>query len=181
MGEHRRLVDLQTHTVPCAVRKRIAKTRCRDDRPGFVVHVARGHPGCSCPNSRLLRLQDNIVDLLLPLQRLSTHNEGPGHIRVVATDQCPTVDDQQVSFLQRTRSRLVMRNSRMWARSHDGRECSIVCTEVGEEALQPTSHPDLAVSHGQFSREHLQRTGGDLAGLREHLKLLLVLDSPKLA
>src|SRR5690349_19799087 len=107
-AQHRRLVDLQAHAVPETVAEMGAVPGRGDHVPGRRVHrggaraVRRGlDPG-------LLRRGHQRVQVALPGGGRA-ERDGPGQIRVVAAEQRPAVDRDQVTAGQRAVAGRVMR------------------------------------------------------------------------
>src|SRR5215813_5813212 len=118
-AQHGCLVDLQAHAVPEAVAEVIAV-------PGGGDHV---------PGRRVLRRGDERVQVALPGGGRA-ERDGPGQVGVVAAEQGPAVDRDQVAVRQRTAAGRVMRGVPVRPAGHDRVEGRLVRAAVGHLALQ---------------------------------------------
>jgi hypothetical protein len=146
-------VDLQTHPVPETVGELLAVARGGDAGARHGVQRdqlgAGDHSGAGLP----LSLGHQLVDLSLPLLRLSRYDDGAGAVGVVAGVAGTEVDLEQVPRRDRTISRRMVRYRRVGAGRDDG---------VEADRLRPArKHPRLQVAGDLPLGTPLQRSGED--------------------
>src|SRR6266550_9280385 len=92
-------VDLQTDAVAETVDEAVPIARLVDDGASRGVHRHPGHPRPHDVDRGLLRLTDDVVDLL-QLDRGLTERDRPGHVGVVAVDEPSDVELDHIAFLE---------------------------------------------------------------------------------
>ena len=176
----RRLVDLQAHAVPEAVREVLAVAGVGDD----LARLAASTATTSAPDRERrpaggLRRGDQLVDLPLPVRRVP-EDDGARHVGVVAVDRGAEVELQEVAVAQHGRVGPVVRDRRVGAGGHDRLERRRLGAEREHPRVELAAHLPLGAAGPQrpLGGELGQRPVGDGAGPAQRLDLVVVLDRP---
>lgn len=173
------LMDIDAHAMAGAVAEALAVAGLGDDIAGDFVDLRRGHTGRDGRLGRLLGAQHDIIDLAHLVAGL-THRHGAGHIGVVAVLAGAEIDGDHVPFLDLPIAGHRMGQGAVFAGGHDGIEGQAVGPQLQHLVIQGQLHLALGPPGGDEAADVLEGLAGDIAGVLDAAKLVVVLDLAQL-
>ena len=173
-------VDLQADAVPEPMGELRAVAGVGDHRAGRCVDRIAGRADRAGHPAGRLRIVDQVVDLPLPVGRLS-EDQGPCHIRVIAVHPRAEIELDEITGRQHRGGGPMVRDGAVRPCSDDGLERRVVGTEFAHPLIQV--EPDLpfgAAGPDPVGGDQIgQRVVGDRTRMAQRLDLALVLDRPQ--
>src|SRR5688572_13556067 len=128
---------------------------------GCLMDLSECHSWLDDGQGRLLRIEDDLVNLPLARRELSTHRIGAGDVARISAVFSSDVDDNQVSCLHLPGTFVVMKNSRERTGADDGREARTLGAATSEFVFEGSFNLVLPRAGGNGSRRSI------LAGKRD--------------